>query len=741
MRRLALLPIPLLLACTPPDAPPPKGPESPAPTTSARADMPPAPKKALPYPATRKEDVKDTLFGVTVSDPYRWLEDGKSAEVQAWMKAQDDLARAELGKLPERDAIAARLKELFYIDSLSAPRHRGDRYFYTRRHANKEKAIVYWKQGKDGKEQVLLDPNTWSEDGSVSLGGWRPSWDGKTVAYTVRKNAADESSLYIMDVATGQKREKEVIEGAKYADASWTPKGDGFYYTWVPVGDAVKESERPGYAEVRFHKLGDDPKSDKIIRERTGDPTTFIWADISQDGHWLILNLSHGWTSNDVYFKDARDPKAQFAPLAVGLPAHFWVEPHKDRFYILTDHQSPNGRVVRVDPKKPKIEDWKTLIPERKDASIDLDNGVSVVGGRLSVPYLKNATSQLEIFDLEGKKLHDVALPGVGTMSGPLGRQDEDEAYFVYQSFTTPWEVHSLSMKTAATKLYAKVNVPVDPSPFTVEQVFYPSKDGTKVSMFIVRRKDLKKDGENRVLLYGYGGFQATETSVFTASIYPWLERGGVYAVPNLRGGAEYGEEWHKAGMRDRKQNVFDDFIAAAEYLFKEGYTKPEHLAIAGGSNGGLLVGAAMTQKPEYYAAVLCAVPLLDMVRYHLFGSGKTWISEYGSAENEADFKALYAYSPYHHVKPGTRYPALLMLSADSDDRVDPMHARKFIAEVQEASTGGPAILRIEKNSGHGGADLIKAEVEKGADRYAFALHHTGGAAASAPAAAPAKAE
>ena len=692
----------------------------------------PAPKKALSYPATRKQDIQDTLFGTKVSDPYRWLEDEKSEEVQAWMRAQDDLARAELKKLPERDAIAARLKELFYIDSLSAPRHRGDRLFYARRHADKEKAVIYWK-GKDGKENVLLDPNTWSEDGSVSLGGWRVSWDGKTVAYTVKKNAADEASLHIMDVATGKKREKEVIEGAKYADASWTPKGDGFYYTWVPTDPNIKASERPGFAEVRFHKLGEDPAKDKIVHEKTGDPTSFIWADISQDGRWLVLNVSHGWTSNDVYFKDARDGKAAFQPLATGIEGHFWVEAHKDQLYILTDYKAPNWKVMRADPKKPAMDAWKTVVAERADASIDSD-GMSILGGRLSVSYLKNATSQLEVFDLEGKKLHDVKLPGVGTVQGPIGRQDEDEAYFVYNSFTTPWEVHALSMKTAETKLYSKVNVPVDPSPYTVEQVFYPSKDGTKVSMFIVRRKDLKKDGNNRALLYGYGGFQQSQTSNFTASIYPWLERGGIYAVPNLRGGSEYGEAWHQAGMKDRKQNVFDDFVAAAEHLFREGYTRPEKLAIAGGSNGGLLVGAATTQKPEYFAAVLCSVPLLDMVRYHLFGSGKTWISEYGSAENEADFKALYAYSPYHHVKEGAKYPALLMLSADSDDRVDPMHARKFSALLQERSAGGPILLRIEKNSGHGGADLIKAEVEKGADRYAFALFHTGEAAAAAPA-------
>ena len=738
MRRLALIPFTLLVACTEVPAFPPPAPTTPVPPTTATATagaaMPAAQPKALSYPATRKDDAKDTLFGTVVQDPYRWLEDGKSAEVQTWMKDQDDLARAELKKLPERDAIAARLKELFYIDSLSAPRHRGDRFFYSRRHANKEKAIIYWKAGKDGQEKVLLDPNGWSEDGSVSLGGWRVSWDGKTVAYTVKKNAADEASLHIMDVATGQKRDKEVIEGAKYAEASWTAKGDGFYYTWVPTDPNIKASERPGFAEVRFHKLGDDLKNDKIVRERTGDPTSFIWADLSQDGHWLVLNVSHGWTSNDVFIKDARDPKATWKTLAKDVAGHFWVEAHKDQLYILTDYQAPNWKVMRSDPKKLAMDGWKTIVPERTDASIDTD-GLSIIGGRLSISYLKNATSQLEIFDLEGKKLHDVKLPGVGTMSGPLGRQDEEEAYFVYQSFTTPWEVHSLSMKTAETKLYSKVTVPVDPSPYVVEQVFYPSKDGTKVSMFIVRRKDLKKDGNNRALLYGYGGFQQSQTSTFAASIYPWLERGGVYAVPNLRGGAEYGEAWHKAGMKDKKQNVFDDFVAAAEHLFREGYTRPEKLAIAGGSNGGLLVGAAMTQKPEYFAAVLCSVPLLDMVRYHLFGSGKTWISEYGSSENEGDFKALYAYSPYHHIHEKTKYPALLMLSADSDDRVDPMHARKFAALAQERSTGGPILLRIEKNSGHGGADLIKAEVEKVADRYAFALHHTAGGAPAEPAA------
>lgn len=693
------------------------------------------PSNRLAYPPTRVEDVKDTLHGATVLDPYRWLEDGKSPEVQAWMIAEDTLARSELARLPERDAIAARLKELFYIDSLSAPRHRGGRYFYRRRHADKEKAIVYWKQGKNGAEKVLFDPNTWSTDGSMSLGGWEPTWDGTKVAYQVHRNNSDEATLHLIDVATGKESAVDVIEGAKYASASWTPKGDGFYYTWLPTDPAVPTSERPGFAEVRFHKVGEDPKKDVTVRERTGNPSVFVGADLSQDGHWLILNVDHGWTSTDVYFRDkrgsagkpaasdsAKASHASWTPLVVGQKAHYRAMVHKDRMYVMTDEGAPRWRVFRVDPQRPARAHWIETVPERKDATLD---NCSIIGGRLALTYLRNASSVLEIRELDGKVVREVPLPGIGSVGGPSGRADEDEAYFSYESFTAPNEIRVTSMKTGETSLYSRVTVPVDPSPFTVEQVFYPSKDGTRVSMFLVHRKDLQKNGTNRTLLYGYGGFLSTETPTFVASIYPWLERGGVYAVPNLRGGGEYGEEWHRAGMLLEKQNVFDDFIAAAEYLIAEKYTRPDKLVINGGSNGGLLVGAAITQRPELFAAALCGVPLLDMVRYHLFGSGKTWISEYGSANDPAQFKALFGYSPYHRVKKGTKYPPVLLLSADSDDRVDPMHARKFAAALQAATTGGPVLLRIERNSGHGGADLIKAEVQKGADRYAFALTHT----------------
>lgn len=712
-----------LAACGPEAAPmPPTVPGPETTPTASTSTPPPAAVPALPYPETRRVDVKDILHGITVEDPYRWLEDGKAPEVQAWMKAQDVLARGELKKGPEHDAIAARLKELFYVDSLGAPRHRGDRYFYSRRHASKEKAVVYWKKGKTGAEKVLFDPNEWSKDGSVSLGGWSVSWDGKLVAYQVHRNNSDEATLKVMDVATGKVSEGDSIEGGKYAHASWTPKGDGFYYTWLPTDPAIKDADRPGYAEVRFHRLGDDPKKDRIVRERTGDSSTFLSGYLSRDGHWLILTIEHGWSSQDVFFLDTREKKAEFRPLAVGRKAHFSVHPYKDRFYVTTDEGAPRSRIFVVDPRKPERDAWKEIVPERADAILD---GAGVIGGRLALSYLKNVTSRLEIHDLDGKLLHEVPLPGLGTMGGPSGREDEDEAYFSYESFTTPSEIHELSMKTFQTKLYSKVVVPVDPTPYTVEQVFYPSKDGTKVSMFVVHRKDLKKDGRARTLMFGYGGFQISETSHFSASIYPWLERGGIYAVPNLRGGSEYGEEWHKHGMLLEKQNVFDDLFGAAEFLIKEGFTKADRLAVYGGSNGGLLTGAAITQRPDLFSAVVCAVPLLDMVRYHKSGSGGTWVQEYGSAEDPEQFKAIFAYSPYHHVKPGTKYPPLLLLSADSDDRVDPMHARKFAAAMQAASAGGPVLLRVEKNSGHGGADLLRAEVEKGADRYAFLLAHT----------------
>ena len=699
-------------AGTLPVDPDPKLTEDPAPQPE-----PPMPNR--PWPATRVDVVTDTVHDTKLTDPYRWLEDEKHDDVQAWMTAQDAYARAELGKLPGRAELVERLRALFYYDAISAPVHRKGRYFYTRKHADKEKTIVYWKQGEQGAEQVLFDPNTWSTDGSAGLGGWWPSRDGKYVAYAKKQNNSDETVTHVIEVATG-KDLADVISGTKYSGASWTPDSKGFYYTWVPpVSDTVTTAERPGFAEVRFHKLGTDPEADPVVREATRNPQTFLGGGVSWDGRWLLATVQHGWNSSDIYFKDARKPNAPWTTLVEKVDANFSVDVWRDQFYVTTNDGAPRYRVFKVDPRRPARAAWKEIV-RQSDATL---TGTDVVGGRLILNYLRNAATEVVVHDLDGKRVRQIDLPPLGSSGGISGVPDEDTGYFSYTSFTEPQVIYRTSIKTGKVAEWARIKLPIDTSNMTAEQVFYPSKDGTKISMFIIRRKDAAKTGKNPTILYGYGGFNVNLTPGFASSRAVWLERGGVYAIPNLRGGGEYGEEWHRAGMLLAKQNVFDDYIAAAEYLIAEGWTSPAHLAIQGGSNGGLLVGAAMTQRPELYKAVVCSVPLLDMLRYHLFGSGKTWIPEYGSAEDPAQFKALYAYSPYRRaVDAGaTKYPAMLFASADHDDRVDPMHARKLAAVVQANQQGdAPVLLRIERNAGHGGADMVKQQVEAVADQLAF---------------------
>jgi prolyl oligopeptidase len=695
----------------------------PEPATTPIVVEPPPTAAVSPYPATRREDIVDTIHGERVADPYRWLEDASKPEVAAWMDAQDAFARARLEALPRRAELAARLTEVFYYDAMGAPTHAKGRYFYSRKHATKEKSVVYFRNGKGGAEQVLFDPNTWSTDGSVGLSDWWESRDGKLVAYSKSENNSDETTTYIRDVAAG-KDLADVIPGTKYSGLSWTPDSKGFYYTWVPpVGGPVTVADRPGFAEVRFHKLGTDPATDAIVHPATKNPATFLGGSVSWDGRWLFAVVQHGWNSSDVFFKDLKKGDMEWRPLAVGIAANFNVTAWKDHFYVHTNDGAPKYRVYKVDPKKPARADWKEIVPEN-DATLE---STAIVGGKLVLTYLRNASSELLVHDLNGKRLRALALPPLGTSYGVYGNPDEDTGYFEYSSFTQASVIFETSIKTGAVKEWSRVQLPIDTSKFVVEQVRYPSKDGTEITMFLLRRADATKNGQQPVLLYGYGGFSVSLTPGFSSGRAVWLEQGGMLAIPNLRGGGEYGEDWHKAGMGAKKQNVFDDYIAAARWLVAEGWTNPDKLAIHGGSNGGLLVGAAMTQAPELFRAVVCAVPLLDMVRYHLFGSGKTWIPEYGSAEDAAQFKTLFAYSPYHRVKPGVAYPALLMQSADHDDRVDPMHARKFTAWVQHASTSTrPALLRIEKNAGHGGADLVRQQVESTADTYAFLIDQLG---------------
>jgi len=483
----------------------------------------------------------------------------------------------------------------------------------------------------------------------------------------------------------------------------------------VPVAD------RPGFTEIRYHRLGAEVAQDEVVHPRLGDPTTFLNQRLTADGKYLIVYRNHGWAENDVYVKRLEKDK-DFKLLAQGKNATYQVEELNDQLYILTDEGASHRHVFRTPAAKLARKAWKPLIAEDPEATLE---SMEVVGGQLALSYLVKAHSELRFASLDGKgKPRTLPLPGVGVVSGVSGLPGDDEAYFAFSTLTTPREVFKLSVKTLQTESWAKVKEPIDPSAYEVEQVSYPSKDGTPVSMFVVHRKDLKKDGSSPALLTGYGGFNLSVLPRFSAADHPWLEAGGVYAVAQLRGGGEYGKAWHDAGRGKNKQNVFDDFIAAAEYLVREKYTQPSKLAIVGGSNGGLLVGAAMTQRPDLFGAVVCRVPLLDMVRYTQFGSGKTWVHEYGDPANPEDFKGLLAYSPYHRLDPAKKYPPLLMLSSDGDDRVDPMHARKFVAALQSA--GQTALLRVEANAGHGGADLLKRTVDVNADMYAWLFHTLG---------------
>jgi prolyl oligopeptidase len=680
-------------------------------------------------PTTRTVPVVDTLFGQRVPDPYRWLEDETSAEVQAWMAAQDAQARAFLNALPGRAALQARLDALFYVGAIGVPVQRGQRLFYEKRDAHQEKASLRWREGAKGVEHVLLDPNGW-DGGKTSLGIWVPSWDGKRVAFGQNPNNADEAVLHIVDVGSGKYSDVDVIKGARYAGPSWTPESRGFYYEYLPNPPGTSVADRPGLTEIRFHRLGHPQSKDTLVREATHDATSFLGQSLSRDGRVLLLYVSHGWTRNDVYMKRLGKDRA-FRPLAVGQPAHYRVEVFKGNLYIHTDEGAPRWRVFRASVDDPGRKAWKEIVLEDSEATLQ---GIDVTGGLLTLDYLRAATSEVRLATLQGKPVRTLSLPELGSVSSLSGLEDNPIAYYAFTSFTRASEVYRVDVRTGATTLWARVDVPVDASLYTSEQIRYPSKDGTEVTMFLVHRKDVRRDGSAPALLYGYGGFDVSMTPAFAKSLLPWLDAGGVYALANLRGGGEYGEAWHQAGMRGKKQNVFDDFIAAAEALGREGWADPRRIAIYGGSNGGLLVGAAMVQRPELFRAVVCAVPLLDMVRYAGFGSGRTWAEEYGDPGVEADFAWLLAYSPYHHVAPATRYPALLLMSADHDDRVDPMHARKFAALVSSASTSQePVLLRIERNAGHHGADQVKATVAESVDLLSFLFSELGVPPPSAP--------
>jgi prolyl oligopeptidase len=659
-------------------------------------------------PDTRRDDID--------GDPYRWLEQ-TGDDVQEWMNAHDDRAREYLGALPGRAKLAERLRALFYYDAISPPVLRGDRMFYTRKHSDREKTIVYWRPrgGDESEERVLFDPNEMSDDGTVSLGVWTPNRDGSLVAYALRENNADEATLHLRDVDSGEDRAIDVISGAKYANPSWTPDGAAFYYTWLPVDDSIDAADLPGHAEIRLHVIGADPATDRVIYPATGDSKTFVHGEISHEGDMVVVHVMHGWNSIDIY---AGPPDGELATIVEGKPFTYEATPHAGSLYLLTNDEAPLYRVVRVADGE-----WTTVVPEG-DAKIA---SAHIHGGHLILDYLRDAHSELEVRSLDGTDARPIELPFLGTVGSVVGQPDQPDLYFSHSSFTQPTHIYRCGISSATTELWARVDIGVDTSTIVSEQVRYVSKDGTEITAFILRRSDVDNSRPRPTVLYGYGGFNHSLTPAFNPSLVPWLEDGGVFVVTNLRGGGEYGEQWHRDGMLANKQNVFDDFIAAADYLIAEGWATTETLAIRGGSNGGLLVGAAMTQRPDLFRAVICAVPLLDMLRFHKFGSGITWVPEYGDPEDPEQHAVLASYSPYHHVE-SAAYPAMLMLSADSDDRVDPMHARKFVAIVQHATTSAaPIILRIERNAGHGGADMVAQQVEQAADQWAFLTSVLGG--------------
>lgn len=681
---------------------------------------------ASAVPKAEKRPLEETLHGVKIIDNYRWLEDGQSPETQKWVEEEMAYTRGMLDPLPGRDAIHKRLTELLGIGSISQPQIGGKYYFYTRREGMQNQPIVYVREGVEGKDRVLLDVNQLAADGTIALDWYQPSENGKYLVYGTSPSGSEISTLHIIETKTGNAL-PDTIDRTRAASIAWTLDNSGFYYTRYPKKGDVPEGQEMYNRHVFYHELGTDPETDPPIFGEGRDPEDWPSVSLDNDGRLLLITVQQGWTKTELFLMDL---KKRTPPTRVTTGKNFIYSGsvYNGRLYIVTNEDAPRYRVFVAEAGDYERDNWEEIIPQT-DAVLQ---GAAVWGGKLFTQYEQNASSQLKIFDLDGTKLHDLMLPALGTVFGSDGKWNRDEIFYGFLSFTVPPTVYRYDLKSGATSLWAKVDAPsIDPAAYEVNQEWFHSKDGTRVPMFIVNKKGLKKDGHNPTLLTAYGGFNVSLTPSFSRTAYLWMEHGGVYAVANLRGGAEFGEDWHRAGMLDKKQNVFDDMIAAAEHLIAEKYTDTDHLAIQGGSNGGLLMGAMITQRPDLFRAVVCQVPLLDMLRYQNFQIAKLWIPEYGSSDNPEQFKWLYAYSPYHHVKPGTGYPAILFMTADTDTRVDPMHAKKMAAEMQaEAKNGAsktrPILLRIESKAGHGAGKPVTKQIEEFTDMYSFLFWQLG---------------
>ena len=688
---------------------------------NAAEDSPSAP------PSAAEKPIVDMFHGTKVLDNYRWLEDGKSPETQKWVEREMAYTRGILDPLPGRAAINQRLTDLLSIGSVTAPIIAGRHYFYTKREGMQNQPVLYVRDGVNGPDRVLVDANKLAADGTIALDWYYPSDNGKYVAYGTSPSGSEVSTLHVIETKTGTLL-PDTIERTRAASVAWKLDNSGFYYTRYPKKGDVPAGQEMYNRHVFYHELSNDPENDdQPVFGQGRDAEDWPSVSLSNDGHWLLITVQQGWTKTELFLMNV---KAGTPPTRITTGKDFLYngEVYNDKLFITTNEDAPRYRVFVADAGNYDRESWKELIPQT-DAVLQ---GTGVFGGKLFAQYEQNASSQLKLFDLDGKKLNDLPLPAIGTVYGSGGRWDRDEIFYGFQSFTFAPSIFRYDLKDGSSSLWTHVDAPsIDPSAYEVKQEWFNSKDGTRVPMFVVHKKGIAKNGHTPTLLTAYGGFNLSLSPSFNRPAYLWMEHGGIYAVANLRGGAEFGEDWHRAGMLEKKQNVFDDMIAAAEHLIAEKYSDKNHLAIQGGSNGGLLMGAMMTQRPDLFRAVVCQVPLLDMIHYQDFQIAKLWIPEYGTSENADQFRWLYAYSPYHRVIAGAEYPAILFMTADTDTRVDPMHAKKMAALMQAEAKNGtshtrPILLRIESKAGHGAGKPVTKQIEEFTDVYSFLFWQLG---------------
>lgn len=675
------------------------------------------------YPETRKDTVVDDYFGTKIADPYRWLEDDNSEETKKWVEAENDFTFAYLNKIPFKDKIKKRLEEIWNYEKVSAPSKKGNYYYFYKNDGLQNQYVLYRTKELGKKAEVFLDPNTFSKDGTVSLGGVSFTKDGSLVAYQISEGGSDWRKVIILNAET-KKQSEDTLYDIKFSGLAW--RGDeGFYYSSY---DKPKEGSRLSgltqYHKLYFHKLGTPQKEDKLIFGGNEQKRRYIGAYLTEDQRFLVISAAESTSGNELYIKDLSAKNSKIIPVMTGFDSDIGIVDNEgSKLFISTNYKAPNNRLVEVDASEPQAQNWKDVIPETENVL-----SVNTGGGYIFASYMVDVKSQVIQYDYNGNKIREVKLPAIGTVYGFGAKKDDEELYYTFTSFTYPSTIFKYDIEKGTSELYWKPNIKFNPDDFETKQVFYNSKDGTKVPMFIVYKKGIELNGKNPTYLYAYGGFNISLKPGFDLRKLVWLENGGIYAQPNLRGGGEYGEKWHKAGTKMNKQNVFDDFIAAAEYLFKEKYTTSDYMAIAGGSNGGLLIGAVMTQRPDLAKVALPAVGVMDMLRYHKFTAGAGWASDYGtSEESEEMFKYLLNYSPLHSIKDSVNYPATLITTADHDDRVVPAHSFKFAATLQEkAKSNNPLLIRIETNAGHGAGTPTSKQIEQIADKFAFAWYNMG---------------